>query len=165
MQNISGFGTKVTIVATQSFPVGFTVSKFADDKDPIKIEEIEPTGYEVIIDGSLFTFDKGAPVKVQISVIPGSDDDINLKILLQARKSSPSIIPLKDITAIVISYGNGGTTAFSGGSIISGPLSDSINQGGRMVGNTYTFIFSDFSGAQSALELGTDIARSLIGAH
>lgn len=164
MQNISGFGTKLFIVATQSFPVGFTVTKFADDKDPLKVEEVEPTGYELLIDGSLFAFDKGAPVKVAVSVIPGSDDDINLKILLQARKSAPSIVPLPDVTSMVISYGNGGTVALSSGAIISGPLADSIGQGGRMVGNTYTFVFGSFSGAQSVKELAVDIGRSLLGA-
>ncbi len=164
MQNVSGFGTQVTVVATQSFPVGFTVAKFADDKDPLKVEEIEPTGVELLIDGSLFTFDKGAIIKVAVSVIAGSDDDINLKILLQARKSSPSIIPLPDVTSMVITYGNGGNVAFSSGSIISGPLADSINQSGRMNGNTYTFAFGSFSGAQSALELVADVGRSLIGA-
>lgn len=164
MQNISGFGTKLTVVATVSFPVGFTVTEFADDKDPLKIEEVELTGHELLIDGSLFTFDKATAVKVAVSVIPGSDDDINLKILLQARKGSQSFIPLPDVTSIVISYGNGGLVGFSEGAIASGPLADSISDGGRLVGNTYTFIFGTFSGAQSVKEIATDIGRALIGA-
>lgn len=163
MQNVSAFGTSITIVATQSFPIGFTITDFSDDKDPLKIEEIEPTGYDPLIDGSLFFYDKTAPVKVVVSVIPGSADDINLKIMLQARKGSASVIPLPDVTSMVIAYGNNGTVAFSNGSLVSGPLADSIQQAGRYSGNSYTFIFSSFSGAQSLLEIATDVVRSLTG--
>ena len=162
MQNISGFGAKVTVVATVSFPVGFDITQFADDKDPLKIEEVELTGFELLIDGSLFTFNKGAAIKVEISVIPGSDDDINLKILLQAKKGS--VIPLPDVTSIAITYGNGGIVGFSAGAIVSGPLADSISSDARLVGNRYTFVFGEFSGAQSVKEIATDVGRALIGA-
>lgn len=162
MQDVSGFGTKVTIVALQTFPVGFTVSKFTDDEDPLKIEAIEPVGYELLIDGSLFAFDKAAAIKVAISVIPGTAEDINCKILLQGKKGSSSIIPLPDTTSMIIQYPNG-TVALSNGTILSGPLADTIKQEGRFKGNTYVFVFGSFSGAQSALELVTDVARSIFG--
>lgn len=162
MQNVSAFGTKATIVALQTFPFGFSVSKFADDEDPVKVEAIEPVGYELLIDGSLFAYDKGAAIKVSLSVIAGSADDINLKILLQAKKGAASIIPLPDTTSIILQYPNG-LVIFSSGTILSGPLADSIKQEGRFKGNTYTFVFGSFSGAQTATELVVDITRSIAG--
>ena len=163
MQDVSAFGTTITILATQSFPIGFTVDNFADDKDPLKIENIEATGYTFLIDGSLFIFDKAALIKVEISVIAASDDDINLKTMLQARKGSSSIIGLPDITTMTIAYGNGGVVMFTAGSIVSGPLGDSIEQSGRHPSNTYTFVFSDFAGAQSVAEVVNTAIQAITG--
>ena len=163
MQDVSAFGTTISILATQSFPVGFTIENFADDKDPLKIENIEATGYVFLIDGSLFIFDKAAVIKVDVSTIAGSDDDINLKTMLQARKGSSSIINLPDVTTMTIAYGNGGIVMFTNGSIVSGPLGDSIEQSGRHPSNTYTFVFSDFAGAQSVAEVVNVALQAITG--
>jgi hypothetical protein len=163
MQDVSAFGTTITILATQSFPIGFTVDNFSDDKDPLKIENIEATGYTFLIDGSLFIFDKAALIKVEVSVIAASDDDINFKTMLQARKGSSSIISLPDVTTMTIAYGNGGVVMFTAGSIVSGPLGDSIEQSGRHPSNTYTFVFSDFAGAQSVAEVVNTAIQAITG--
>jgi hypothetical protein len=153
MQNISGFGTSVTVIATQSFPLGFNITQFADDTDPIAVDPTEPNGFELLYDGSLFAFGKAAPIKLSVSVIPGSDDDINLKILLAANKSASSYIPLPDITSMVISYADGGRVVLSNGTILNGPLADAIAPTGRRKSNTFTFVFGEFAGVQSVRQL------------
>lgn len=163
MVDISGFGSGITIVALQSFPMGFSVTQFSDDVDPVSAEEMEPTGYEPLYDGSLFFFDKTAPIKVNISVIPGSDDDINLKILLQSRKGSLSLIPLPDSTTMVVTYPNGGRVVLSDGSIVKGPVMDSVQNSGRKKGNTYTFVFGSFAGAQSPKEFIAGVGQTILG--
>jgi hypothetical protein len=162
MIDISGFGTGVTILALSSFPQGFKLSQFADDSDPLTFDETETSDFELLYDGSLFTFDQASAIKMQVSVIPGSDDDINLKILLQARKGSAKLIPLPDITSAYIGYGNGGSVLLSDGSIIKGPLADSITTQGRKKANTYTFVFGSFAGAQSAGQVVATLAQNVI---
>lgn len=149
MIDISGFGTGIVIVAVQSFPTGFSLSQFADDVDPISSREIEPIGYEMLFDGDIATFDKAAPVEVTVSVIPGSEDDINLKILLQNKKSARAIFPIPDITTMIITYPDGGRVILSKGSIIKGPVVDSVLSTGRRKSNSFTFVFGSFAGAQS----------------
>src|SRR5579872_4775068 len=153
MINISGSGTSVTILALQSFPMGFAVTQFADDIDPLVADDVETTGTELLYDGSLFAFDKAAAIKLVVGVIAGSDDDINLKIMLQARKANTSILPFPDVTSVVITYPDGGRVILSNGNITSGPLVDSIQSAGRKKGNAFTFMFGSFAGAQSATEL------------
>lgn len=162
MINISGFGTGIVIVALQSFPMGFTLSKFADDEDPITAKDVEATGYEMLYDGSLYSFDKAAPVEVSISVIPGSDDDINMKILLQNKKGAKKLIPLADVTSMVITYPDKGRIILSNGTILRGPLVDSITSNGRKKSNTFTFVFGSITGAQSALELVSGLAQGVL---
>lgn len=86
MINISGFGLSANIVALQTFPMGFQVTQFADDIDPISFEPMEPIGYDLLFDGDLFAFDKGAPVIVSLGVLPQTTDDINLKLMLTSKK-------------------------------------------------------------------------------
>lgn len=163
MIDISGSGTKITIVALSSFPMGFTLSQFADDIDPIVAKEIETTGTELLYDGSLFIFDKAAAIELTVGVIAGGSDDINLKILLQARKSNVSILPFVDMTSAIVTYPDGGRAMVSSGSIISGPLIDGVQSSGRKKGNSYTFLFGSFAGAQSAKELVATISQAAIG--
>lgn len=162
MIDISGFGTGITIVALQTFPMGFSVSQFADDIDPIDAKEIAAVGYEMLFDGSPFFYDKASVIEVKIGVIAGSDDDLNLKTLLQVKKGTVSILPISDVTTMVVTYPDKGRVVLSNGSIVSGPLLDSIQATGRKKGNTYTFAFGSFMGAQSAAELVSGIASSAL---
>jgi hypothetical protein len=164
MIDVSGFGSSVIIIALSSFPVGFSVTEFADDVDPFVVEAIEPTGYEMLYDGSLFAYDKAAAIKVALSVVAGTSDDINLKILLQARKGTAQVLNIPDITSMVVSYPDGGRVMFSNGTIIGGPLADTLQSTGRKKGNTYQFVFGSFAGAQSPIELGSTIVRGAITA-
>lgn len=162
MIDVSGFGTGITIVALQSFPMGFSLSQFADDQDPLVVEEIEPTGFEMLYDGSLFAFDKAAPIKITVALIPGSADDINCKILLQARKGSASLIPLPDTTVMAITYPDGGRVIMSNGTIYKGPMADSITVGSRKKGNMYSFVFGSFAGAQNAKQFIATAAQNVL---
>jgi hypothetical protein len=163
MQNISGFGAKVTVLALQTFPMGFTLSEFADDVDPIIFEEVQPVGYEMMYDGGLYSFESAAPVLAHVSVIPGSEDDMNLRILLSNKKSGPSILPIEDVTSMSIQYPNNGMVMLTNGTIVKGPLADSIIQTGRKKANTYTFAFGSFAGLQSGLQVAATIGQNLLG--
>jgi hypothetical protein len=163
MEDISGFGTEIMILALQSFPMGFSLSKFADDTDPISAKEMEPFGYEPLYDGTIFTYAQAAPIEVSVSVIPNSDEDINLKILLGNKKGGLSLFPFEDITTMAISYPDGGRTILSHGSILRGPALDSIQSTGRRKSNTYTFVFGTVTGAQSAKQLIAGGIQSALG--
>lgn len=163
MIDVSGFGTGIVIVALQSFPMGFSLSKFADDAEPISAKDIEAVGYEMLYDGTLFSFDKAAPVELSVSVIPGSDDDLNLKILLSSKKGAKKLIPLTDVTSMVITYPDGGRVILTNGTILRGPLVDSIETSGRRKSNTFTFVFGGITGAQSATQVIADVAATILG--
>lgn len=163
MFNISGFGTKITVVALQTFPVGFTIESLTDDQDSLVIENIESVGYQMQYDGGMCVYDKAAAVRVSVSVIPNTPDDINLKLLLAARKGGFKWLPIQDVTSMLVSYPDGGKVAFSSGTIISGPLGDSIQQSGRRRSNTYTFVFASYGGAQSTKQIVQGIAQSVLG--
>jgi hypothetical protein len=163
MIDVSASGTKVNIIALQSFPIGFSMESFADDIDPLVAEEVESSGFEMLYDGSMFAFDKAAPIKITVGVIAGSSDDINLKIMLQARKSNVKILPFPDYVSMVITYPDGGRVLLSNGLLMTGPLADTVQATGRKKGNAFTFVFGTFAGAQSAKQLVATIASAALG--
>ncbi len=149
MIDISVAGSGITVFSLSSFPMGFRLSSFADDVDALVVEQTEVTGYEKLYDGNIFAFDKTSPIMLSVGIIPNTEDDINLKILLQKRKSTPSIIQIADDVTMVIAYADGGKNVFSRGTIIGGAIADSITSGGRKKSNTYNFAFGSFDGFQS----------------
>lgn len=162
MINISGFGLKATVVALQTFPMGFTLSQFADEADPIAFERMEPVGFEMLFDGELFAFDKSAPVIVHVSVLPQTEDDINLKMLLASKKGGVKWATFSDITTMVVTYPDGGKVVLSNGTITAGPPGDTVKQTGRKGCNTYSFAFGTSAGLQSATETAVTVAQNLL---
>lgn len=157
MIDIGGFGTKIQIVAIQTFPLGFEVSEFADDIEPISITPIELIGFKRLYDGDIFFHKKNTPVEIEISVTPNSSSDINMKILLQTAGLNKKFSPVRDILTMVVGYGDGGKVVFSKGSIVSGPPADSITADKRKSSNTYKFVFGTWDGAQSISQVMTGI--------
>lgn len=162
MINVSGYGLSIMMLAIQSFPMGFQLEAFSDDVDPLQFEETEPFGFEMLYDGSMFAFDKAHFIKLKVSVIPGSDEDANLKILLQSKKGGASILPIPDSLTMVISYGGGGKIILTNGTILTGPFGDNVQSSGRKKGNQYTFVFASFAGAQTPLQLLATVAQNVI---
>lgn len=163
MINVNGSGTSIVVIAIQSFPLGFTISEFADDVDPISAEEVEPAGFEMLYDGSLFAFDKASPIVLTVSVIAGTPDDMNLKIITQSKRGGASLLPFNDSISMIITYPDGGRVMLSSGVLIKGMVPDSITTNGRRKSNSYTFAFGSFTGAQSAKQLVTGIAQAGLG--
>jgi hypothetical protein len=163
MIDISSFGSSVAIISTQSFPMGFSLTQFADDEDPLTVEEVEVSGYEKLYDGNIFIFDKTSPILMSVAVMPNTDDDINMKILMQMRKSSPQLLPLPDTVSAVITYGDGGRVILSNGGVLTGSLADSLSKDGRKKGNLYHFVFGTFAGAQNFTELAAGVASAALG--
>ena len=162
MIDVSAFGSSIRVISTVSFPVGFKLSQFADDEDPLSVSEVEVSGFEKLYDGNIFIFDKTSPILLSVGVMPNTDDDINLKILLQQRKSSSQILPLPDVTAMIVEYPDGGRVALSDGGILSGPLADSLTTQGRKKGNVYHFVFGSFSGAQSFTQVAAGFVQTAL---
>lgn len=161
MIDLTAHGTSVKVVALQTFPMGFSLKEFADDKDPISVQDDEVGGVEMLYDGTLYPFTRANALRVAISVIPGSNEDINLKILLAARRMRKKIDIIPDVTSIVISYPAGGDVVFSNGTIMTGPPADSI-AGGRRRGNTYTFAFGAVNGLQSRTQIASGVIQSIL---
>lgn len=145
-QDISGFGSVVSLVASNTFPAGIVITQFTDDSDPFDQPTIRIGDVAMGLNGDLLTWRKAVPIPVTISVIPESDDDVNLSILANANRVGRGKTSANDVLTLTIIYPNGNTITLSNGAITDAAFANSISSAGRQKSMTYSFSFEGVTG-------------------
>jgi len=141
MQDVSAFGTRLRLVASVTFPAGFDITQAADDADLLDLPSTKVAETAMGVNGDLVTWSKANPLNVTIAVIPQSEDDRNLAILLNANRAGRGKYPARDVITLTAIYPNGSTITLSGGKITDGMPGQSVASAGRMKSKTYAFSF------------------------
>lgn len=148
--DVSGFGAQVQVKASNTFPQGFVVSQFADDADPFDIPSLQIADTAMGLNGDLITWSKANPIKITINVVPGSEDDKNMAILLEANRVGKGKSSARDEVTIVAVYPNEGTLTLSAGLITDGSPGNSIASAGRLKSKAYQFAFENKTDTRGA---------------
>lgn len=143
MINIGGAGSKVTIISVPTFPQGFTVTEFATDTDPLVVDDTEINNTEVGVNGDVVSWKKAGLLNLELSVIPNSESDKNLKILFNSNRLAKNKVALDDNITMIIVEADGTTTTYTGGKMLSGTPSNSISSDAKLRTKTYRFTFSN----------------------
>ena len=146
MQNISGFGLSINILASNTFPVGLLINEFADDTDPFDLPPLQIADSAMGLNGDLITWAKPNPIKISVSVIPGSFSDINLAILLEANRVGKGKIGARDVITMVGIYPNNTPITLTNGVITDGMPGNAVASTGRQKSKTYNFSFENKAG-------------------
>jgi hypothetical protein len=146
MQNISGYGFRVNIIASNTFPVGVVVSSFADDADPFDIPSIQIADKAMGINGDLIIWSKANPIIITLNMIPQSNDDLLLATLLEANRVGRGKTGARDIITMTGIYPNGTPIILSNGAITDGLPGSAVASSGRLKSKTYTFAFENKTG-------------------
>lgn len=149
-QDISGFNTRVTIVASVTFPQGFTVTQFADDGDPLSIPSQQLSEAVMGLNGHLIHFSKANPARATLNVIPDSEDDRNLAALAEANRVGLGKSSARDIITMTAIYPDGSTRSLGGGVMTDAPLGTSVASAGRKMTKAYAFAFETIAGTGGA---------------
>jgi hypothetical protein len=149
MADVSGFGILLNLVASVTFPAGFGISQFDSEADPLDIPSLQIRDSSMGPNGDLISWSKANPIKPTISVIPDSDDDINLSILLEANRVSKGKVSAGDILTLSIIYPNNKTTTLSNGYITDGMVANAVASSGRIKVKTYIFAFQDVTSTRN----------------
>ena len=142
---IGGFGLVITLRASNTFPVGLVVEQFADDADPFDFPDIQVADVAMGLNGDLLTWSKAVPLPVTLSVVPESDDDNNLAVLLAANRVGKNKQSARDVITLVGQYPSGYIVTLDHGKLTNGSISNSIGSGGRMKSKQYKFAFQNIT--------------------
>lgn len=143
MQDISGYGLKVIIRATVTFPQGITLTQFADDADPLDMASIQVADTAMGLNGDLITWSKAIPIPMTLNLIPGSDDDLNMAVLLEANRVGRGKRSARDVITSVIQYADGTSQTVSQGKITNGMPGNSVASSARLKTKPYIFAFEN----------------------
>lgn len=153
MEDISGFGFQINLVASSTFPAGLSVTQFADDADPFDTPAIALADKTMGLNGDLIVWSKASPIEVTVNVIPGSDDDENLAILAEANRVGKGKASAQDAITLTGIYPPspvnpaGKMLTLTPGRITNGAVGSSIASAGRLKTKAYMFTFENRTGA------------------
>lgn len=143
--DISAFGVRVQIFATSTFPTGISITQFADDADSLDVPQQQIADKAMGVNGDLIVWSKANPLNVTLNVIPGSDDDRNLSVLLEANRVARGKRGARDAITLTVLYPDGTTQTYSGGRITDGTPGKALASSGRMKTKAYAFTFENLA--------------------
>lgn len=143
MNDISVFGLRVQVVASETFPSGINITQFADDADPLDSPSMQIRDKAMGVNGDLVSWSKANPVPVTLNVVPNSEDDKNLSVLFEANRVGKGKQGARDVISITVVYPDGATTSFTQGVITDGQPANSATSAGRMKSKAYAFAFEN----------------------
>jgi len=139
--NVTGFGVTISIIASTTFPVGFPVTQFADDSDPLDMASVQIADTAMGLNGDLVSWAKANTLPVVLNVIPGSEDDLNLQILADANRVGAGKASAYDSITLTAVYPDGSIVTFTGGVITDAMFGKSVSSAGRLKTRSYAFRF------------------------
>lgn len=147
VQDVTGFGTVISIVASNTFPAGIVITQFADDTDPLDFASVQIGDTEMGVNGDLIAWAKAAKNPAVLNVIPGGTDDVNLGILSNANRASQGKVSAGDIITMTVIYPDKSVITLSNGKITDAQFGKSIASAGRLKTKSYAFAFESNIGA------------------
>ena len=143
MQNISAFGIQVSLLASNTYPAGVTLTEFSDDTDAIDVPVLQIGDSAMGINGDLITWSKANPIKFTLSVIPSSTNDRILGILFEANRPGKFKTGAQDLITLNIQYPAGNVVQLINGAITDGFPFSGAQSTGRLKTKTYSFTFEN----------------------
>ena len=141
MAEISGFGLVVNIIASNTLPVGATITQFADDADPLDFASVKIADTAMGLNGDLLTWAKAVSLPAVLNVIPGSTDDITLQILADANRVGKNKAGASDKITMTVVYPDATVVTLMNGRITDASFGRSVASAGRQKTKSYAFAF------------------------
>lgn len=145
MQDISAFGIRVQLVASVTFPAGISITQFADDADSLDVPTLQVRDKAMGVNGDLVTWSKANPLLTTINIIPASEDDRNLAVLLEANRVARGKTGARDVITMTAVYPDGSTLTWSNGAITDGTPGKALASSGRIKTKPYSFAFENLA--------------------
>lgn len=143
--DISGFGSVDSLVASKTFPSGIILTQYADDTDPFDLPEIQIGDAAKGVNGDFVGWKKAPVVPLTLAFVPGSANDVDMSILLQANTPLNGIKLNNDIITLTHHYPDGSIIILRNGIITHGMPGKSIASAGRFKSKTYKFMFETYT--------------------
>lgn len=147
MQNISGFGLQIILLANVTFPFGIPLTQFADDTDPFDVPSLQIADSAMGLNGDLLSWSKANPIKITMAMVPAGLDDTLLSILLEANRVGRGKAGSQDIITLNVIYPDNRFISYTQGIITDGLPGNAVSSAARLKSKPYSFSFENKIGA------------------
>lgn len=141
--DVSALGIKATIVAAPSYPVGFTLTQFADDGDSINVPDMTIMQSGMGVNGDLVVWRTPTPCEIEINLIPGTDDCKNMENLFKLNMTQKNKVASKDILTMTIEHPSGKIDVLTNGYVLTGKPIQDYSSNGRAKSRTFRMVFEN----------------------
>lgn len=145
MQDISGFGVRIIVRASVTFPQGISLTQFADDADPFDTPSQQIMDKAMGLNGDLVVWSKANPITPTLNVIPNTEDDRNLQVLAEANRVGRGKTSARDIITMTVIYPDGRSLTLNQGKITDAILTQPIASAGRLKTKPFAFAFENMT--------------------
>ena len=143
MINNTAFGLQATLVADKTFPTGISLTTFAKDTDPFKIDSTALKCTRFTLNGRLVSWDEVGGYPLSIALENGAEDDTKMQILAKANTAEFGKKVVTDKITITAIYPDGSKTIFSNGILLESVNGKSVASGGSIEVHIYKFLFQN----------------------
>lgn len=141
MINLTATGTRMTLRSTLTLPFGVTITTHAPDGDPLDSPAMQSADTKMGANGDLIVHKTPVPIEINLTTVPGSEEDKALEILFDANRVAKNKVSYNDIISLVIQYPNGKTVVLTNGVITRGTPIMGITGDGRLKTRQWTLVF------------------------
>lgn len=144
--NASAFGASLRIIASVTFPQGFTVTKFSDESNPFETPSMQIADKAMGLNGDLVFWSKANTIPFNTSILPNTDDAQNLGILFEANRVAKGKKSANDVITIIATYPDGKIITYTNGLMTDGTPASNAASSGRLTSLSYSFAFENKTG-------------------
>lgn len=141
--DVSAMGIKATIVALPSYPVGITLTKFADDGDSLNVPEMTIMQSGMGVNGDLVVWRTATPVTIDVNLIPGTDECRDMENLFKLNMTQKNKVSTKDVLTMTIEHPDGRTSILTNGYIVAGAPIQDYSSAGRAKTRHFQMVFEN----------------------
>ena len=141
MFNLTATGTRMTLYAIPTLPYGVPLNVYAPDGDPLDSPAMQMADTKVGANGDLIVYKTPVPIEINITTVPGSEEDKALEILFDANRVAKNKVSYNDVISLVVQYPNGKTVVLTNGVITRGTPIMGITGDGRLKTRQWTLVF------------------------
>lgn len=141
IQNLSGSGFEIQLIALPTIPFGIKVKSFAGDADPLDIAQLTYADFTMGLNGDLILSKRPTPITISLRTIPGTDEDIAMERLFDANRVAANKVSYLDIITMTFLYPSGMRKVLTDGAIVGGTPIVGMNAQGMLKSNKWDFVF------------------------
>ena len=142
-ERIATTGIELLVQTPITFPVGFTVTEFADDGDSLTGEPLQIGESARNVNGTKVDWSTPVIITKTINLIPASQDDVNMALLFDSNRIGVNKAITGESITWVITYPNGSAVTLTGGSVNTYDFGLDALQTGRLKSKMYSVDFEN----------------------